>query len=764
MVSGGLQDRTLDTQGTRVDAVFVFSYPSRADTFRFPAIFACCSGEMKARGFNTLVAELFLDEADGLSAAALSSFCDMIALASPSVVVLSDVFEPAVVDAIRGVFDGELVCTDQRDPEPEGPIDWVVERFETNPLPLVELVTALVRGLPVDGIPNVRAASAISPTRLEPCATVPMFTAVPDYGFLAFPPGTRRPSERLSVYVNPGCPWASSVASNPAYEGADLVGPELSLRGCGFCLQDGRYSGLDAGATVDRVLFELRAWVGIHPECKEVVIWDESPWRFLPLLVERIADELNVPLAVCFHSRVDDLLRHSATIEKACAAARRKADSGVTLAVTLIGFENYSNAELARMNKGVTDVELSAAAAECRRIADAWPDVFEFDRFQTSSFILFTPWTSASDLRENVAGFRRDGILDFATGMGLTKLRLYPGLPIFRLALRDGLVSHAPLASGMDSARRFGYSTDVPFRFRTPSVEHVYRLNAVLFPMVERNEQVDLLDWVVRSVFEGDAADASPDEFAALFMRLKRVLDSLNSVYRSVEPQHEAASVRRSDGNELDTGRANAERRTLEIVLSGHGVPGAQTQPDLRLDPSPGRLAVRIARHGACASMVHVIGREPCVSPVFLRSVYLSRQSGIPRAAVRTCGFVFAEPALVAKAIKAGLTDIEFRFFGLEADAWSSVTGNTDGYRLFEKAAGLVGASRSLIRSRALIELGLVAPHLAGNAARMAMDSGLSGVSWEAPPAYLPVRGLATFVGELEAFLDSRIRSSREHP
>lgn len=689
-------------------------------------------------GVNTQVVELFLDIRDpAASAVALEQFRLHAGFCLPSVVVVSDVFDPALFQAIRGSCGATVICTDGMDTPPPGAVDYLVDRFETNPVPLVRLAAALVRGLAVYDIPNIRVPGSPADPVAETCAQAPMFTATPDYAFFQVPWDVPRPSNRLSVYVNPGCPWTGSAADNPEFAGADLSGPGLALRGCSFCLQDGRYSGLDAVGTVDRIALELECWLKRHPDCRDLVIWDESPWRFLPALVDRIASISPVPMAICFHARADDLIRNAARIEESCAVARRHPDSGVTLAVTLIGFENYSARELARMNKGSSAEDVSGSVATCRRIADAFPEVFEFDRFKASSFILFTPWTTREDLEANIDGFNRDNMLEFSTGMALTKLRLYPGLPISRLAVRDGLVSDGTFDDGMNSSRRFGYSTDIPWRFADHSVERVYRLYDALYPLLDRHEQIDLLDWVVRAVFDGDGASMPADSIADLFGRLVSSVRTLN------------ARGRRPGRNDGDAGKAHRSG-TLEVTLSGSGVPGPGRRPDLSCDPSPGRLAVRIARYGGQASMIHVIGREPGRSPVFLRAVYLARQSGIPRATVRTDGLVFEEPVALAKAIKAGVTDVEFRVFGAVSDRWTMVTGDPRGFDRFRKAASLVGASASVIRSRALIELGMVLPREIREVAGMLNETGLAGMSFEAPVVYLPVSGLADFVDSLE--------------
>ncbi len=727
--------------------LFVFFYQSPGDTFRFPGLFACCCGELKNRGVSGHVVEVCLDVQNReASDAAMAEFAAMLADLAPAVIVLEDVFEPEVFEIVRRHSNAQVVSTQPSGVFPEGAVDVSVDFFATNPAVLVDVVQRIVKSQSLAGLPNVATAEGFRSTETVKCGLPPLFVAEPDYDFIRLPVAASRPSDRLSVYVNPGCPWSSDVQENPLFAGVDLSNPGISRKGCSFCHQDGEYRGLDATGTVNRIIFELECWRRRWPDCREIVIWDESPWRFLPGLVEEVGSRRLGPLVICFHARADHLVRQAGRIEEACQVATRHSSAGVSLALTLVGFENYSQAELSRMNKGMSPSVLTEAASVCRRIADEWPDVFEYDRFKTSSFILFTPWTTAADLIANTEGFNRDNILEFSTGMGLTKLRLYPNLPIYHLAVRDGLTTRAGYDRFMNSARRFGYASDYPWRFKDERIEYVYRVYEALYPLVERNEQVDLLEWCLNAVFSASAdqmdARVAPEELSALFVRLKQALAHMNG-----------SSVVQQAGQPV--ARQSGHSRTLELVLSGPGLSRPGNLPDMLCDPSPSRLAVRIARYGSGADLIHVIGREPTMSPVFLRAVYLARQSGIPKAVVRTDGIVFSDPSAMARAIRAGLTDIEMRIFGFDRSSWLHPVSGQGAFDRSMEAAAMIGASSSVINGRALVQLGPVPPDRIPDVRKLVLDSGLPRISWESPIIYLPFSGLKQFVTTVEEYQDN---------
>lgn len=742
----GRGSRPLRTVGAveRADAVFLFMYPSSGDTFHFPALSAYCSGELNARGFKSRVVEVCLDTASpDRTARALSETADIIRLMAPLVVIPEEAFMPEIFSTIRGACPAHTKIVYPHFPDQAGAqfVDFVVERFETNPGPLIELVASLCGGIEPVGIPNVHAPDGRLVPVVEPCAKQPMVTAEPDYNFIRVPADWSPASGRLSVYVNPGCPWAVDVARNPAYRDVDLSGPGMARHGCSFCLQDGCYSGLDASATVDRVIYELGVWRRFNPDCDEIVLWDESPWRFLVPLLDRLSADEAGPLKVCIHARCDHIVRQADVIRHACGRARANPDSGLSLVMALIGFENYSQSELDRMNKGYRSSDLSEAVETCRKIADEYPEVFEFDRFQASSFILFTPWTTMADLRENISGFRRDCIVDFSTGMGLTKLRLYDGLPILGLAQKDGLVAAGAFDEQMNASRRFGYTQDVPWVFSDSRIEQVYRLHDALYPIVERSQQVDLLEWCVDAVEQGVDDIADIGSVRDLFVRLRTVVERMNGGPERVG----------KNGGGWSCGRSG----TLEVFLTGRGVPDGRRRPDIGCDPSPGRLAVRISRAASRVERIHVLGREPSLSPIFLRAVYLARQAGVLNATVRTDGLVFADPAAMARAIKAGVTDIEIRIFGKCDDDWRRATNGRGDLAAFRRAAEMVAGSKAAVRGRALVELGLVQPDDIPEVMEIIRAVGLSNVSWEAPVSCLPVAGLADFVRALESWLVS---------
>jgi hypothetical protein len=122
---------------------------------------------------------------------------------------------------------------------------------------------------------------------------------------------------------------------------------------------------------------------------------------------------------------------------------------------------------------------------------------------------------------------------------------------------------------------------------------------------------------------------------------------------------------------------------------------------------------------------------------------------------VRTDGIVFSDPSAMARAIRAGLTDIEMRVFGFDRSSWLHPVSGQGAFDRSMEAAAMIGASSSVINGRALVQLGPVPPDRIPDVRKLVLDSGLPRISWESPIIYLPFSGLKQFVTTVEEYQDN---------
>lgn len=723
-------------------AVFLFFHAAMTDTFRTPALFAGCSGDLRAKGLPSQVIETWLELRDpARTRATLDELSVLLRRLRPAVTVLQDVPDEGLFARIRGDVDGAVVLAEAGTHFPDGTVDWLVHHAATHPGLLSRAVKALLRGGSPGGLPNVARVGAQGPETpaggFAPCADAPVFEADPDTAVVTLPAGWTPPSRRVSVYVNAGCPYGADARLNPFFQGADLSAPTVAVRGCAFCFMGGDYRGLSPEASVDRVVRELKAWRRARPDLDEAVLWDESPYRYLPALVRRLRVEGLVPMRLCLHGRSDLLARSRDRLEEACQAAGPADRPEVSLAVMLIGFESFSSAELQRLNKGLGPEEQEVAIRTCREIADAWPRTFAFDRYRSSSFILFTPWTTPADLRENISAFRRLGITDFATGMGNSKLRLYPNLPLHVRAAADGLLLGGYEDAALDAARRFGYAVEHPWRFADPVIGTACGLYARLYPRVERTEEVALLEWVL------DRAEADPgldaDVEAARFDRLAALLDRVHRI--------------QGGGSEVDLPGPQGGIASAELDLGATCNQGcAACMRDVRVfEPSQGRLEARIDDASRGARRLYLAGCEPTLSPLFLPALRRARSAGFDEVDVLTNGRLFAYPKFLYRAVRAGLTNVRVKLFGPDAARHDARTRTPGAFEDVHAALSNLRGLRGAVSVQAVL---VVRPDTVADldeTRAMAREAGIERFRYLVPVATLPRSELETFLDTLEA-------------
>jgi hypothetical protein len=146
------------------------------------------------------------------------------------------------------------------------------------------------------------------------------------------------------------------------------------------------------------------------------------------------------------------------------------------LHLCLLGIESFSDEELALLNKGTTSEQNCRAAQLLIALERDHPGSFEFQKYGGFSLLLFTPWTRLENLALNLAIIRRCRLADYCGKLFTSRLRLYPSLPMYPMALRDGLVLERYEDPRLDTARRNFYDDEVPWKFASSPMEVVCSL------------------------------------------------------------------------------------------------------------------------------------------------------------------------------------------------------------------------------------------------------------------------------------------------
>ena len=534
------------------------------------------------------------------------------------------------------------------------------------------LVSALAEGRPLASVPGILFRENGSIRRTPGGSALSVLNELRDASFALSKRRvlSRRAAngERAVVLANLGCAYRNVPNRTGVFDGVAMP-EDVSTAGCTFCSASA-YERMTEGDAIDLIVRQVAAVLRDRPEVKEIAIKDDYAVRFLG----RLGDALR-PLGlgdrrVLLSARAEYLLELRADIEEGLAGR-----FPAPLGFYLIGFENFSQPELDRFHKGMSAAQIERVIVLIREWSERFPGRFLLA--PTGGFILFTPWTTLEDLRVNASAMRR---LDFERHRGgalLSQLRLYPNLPLYWLAKRDGLLVDAFEKDDMSDAHRRGYEADHPWRFRDPKVAEVQRrlLDARALSAPE------LFD-----VFE----DALDD--AAGVARGKK-----NRPLRMVRAPNDA------------TGRAAPATRNVTVNRACNQACGFCTYRASGPEPmSAGREASRLRAARAIQSVraaaqegtrtLVITGAEPTLEWYLTDLVRLARDLGIPEVVLETNATLLDEDAAAALAA-AGVTRAVVAWNALDPRVSDAITRDPGGH------ARTVRGVRALLAAAVPVEL-----------------------------------------------------------
>jgi hypothetical protein len=171
-----------------------------------------------------------------------------------------------------------------------------------------------------------------------------------------------------------------------------------------------------------------------------------------------------------FCPRVDTILAARRALTRCMPLLARQRFS---LCLYTVGLENFSEQENLRFNKGITAGQIHAAADFITKTTARWPRELRFP-CGSMSMILFTPWTTLSDLRINLRHMARCRLIAGSEVID-QRLQLFPQRPITLLAEQDGLVIHRRNDPFYNSGCIVSFDQrDIPWRFGHPEVGVLY--------------------------------------------------------------------------------------------------------------------------------------------------------------------------------------------------------------------------------------------------------------------------------------------------
>lgn len=304
----------------------------------------------------------------------------------------------------------------------------------------------------------------------------------------------RRPDRPAVVHGSPGCAYGNDIRDNPHFRDVPFPeGQQVVLKGCSFCATGG-VPRLPAGETLRSVLAQLDNILATDPDVARIQVNDQNPFPYLVQLVERVGERTRRPMEILVETRADWLLGAMPVMERALQTAER---NGHRVLLFLMGIESLSQKELDLYNKGVTVAQNERAVMECRRLRTQYPKSYS-DTRAAFGFVLYNPWTELRDLALNVESAERIGIGEFRGQLTRSKLRLYPNTALFYKAQHEGLLAERFPYEAMDSARRYGYEAEVPWRFKHRATDRAYGIHDAIHRAVGKHDELKMLREVVR--------------------------------------------------------------------------------------------------------------------------------------------------------------------------------------------------------------------------------------------------------------------------
>lgn len=673
----------------------VLPFGELAESFFPDALLATLAADARAAGHRVALVRVFWDGHDDAADAMISARLGAwLAAHEVDLVVAERWLDLAPIRAHLAAAPGRRAVAIARDPLDPCALQGVVElvvggdpgrtrsgatlrspTLDELRLAFARVVAAIADGgdpAEVPGVARVEAGELSLRRPIErPAAPLP-FDAVVEMDAIA--EGAPPPVTRKTLFGDAGCPYAQDPLAQPFYAGVRLPDDRPVARlGCAFCSMGGDYEKSAETTVVARTLEQAQLWLARAPTVRELVLADQGATRYLRALMEGARARGLRPATWLFAVRADAFVR---SLDAIRGAARAAAEAGQRLEAYLTGFESFSDAELARYNKGTTAAEQVAAIAAMRALAAEMPQAFGYASAKGHSLILWSPWTTLADLRDSVAILRREGVAELFHELGRNRLRLYPTLPIHWAAARDGALVDAWEDGDEGAARGKGYNAERPWRFLDPRTRRARALAEALRARLGAETELGQLQAAIEL-----AASDGPRSVDVVLADL----DALDAALASLQRASEHGALVRAAGACNNGCRACAEG-------------------DFWVDPSPSAILARIESARASGGAVVLAGREPTLWPGFVDAVRAAAGDDRRAVSVVTNGRRFASSAFAREVVAAGLSHASVKLFAAEAEAHDAIARDPGAFaQALAGARNLRAAGLRALEARAVL-------------------------------------------------------------
>ncbi len=295
--------------------------------------------------------------------------------------------------------------------------------------------------------------------------------------------------------MSPMCYFQENLEENPYYDSLCLE-ERRKYRGCGYCSAPTGRAGMDAETQSIAFVYFMKYFQKHLPALTRVSL--PSPEGFFDTLID-VAPHLTSgefrPVGFQMQLRPDVIVNLQDKIRKILEVY---SGSGMTLHLATVGFENFSKKELGILHRGYAPQALTQALEIIKSLIKDYPETLDMSR-SIASFILFNPYTTIKDIKENLAMISEHDFSCFFD-ININKVRIYPGVGLYALVEHDGLLDITNKAQQLSDLPRGGYQGDYGYIFKEEKVAAAYRSYAEAeraIPELFRKNKIYILKKIV---------------------------------------------------------------------------------------------------------------------------------------------------------------------------------------------------------------------------------------------------------------------------
>ncbi len=434
------------------------------DHYFFDTLNMVYAGDLKKAGFETRVFDHNISGMDD-QVEALAPLQDAIEKFGASILLFDKIHSDDLVPLLRGPEVKAVGALQQPGASARPGVDFELPHRDREPL--LQVVEALAKGdkASLNTIPGVQTSEGKTTISFKPSVERLFDDFDMAYDLLeVIRASPEKAPLRKHVFGNLGCPYRNAPNRTGFLDGIPIP-EELTERGCTFC-DRGDYDRIRPIKALRLLRDQIQQVRSAFPAMEQLILVDEYGLRYADEFIDMAIEEGLENVEIFFSARVEYILKFQKRFEEALDRAKGK----LTLVMYLVGVENLSPFELWRFNKGV-DVSTMVKALGALR---GYTEKHEHFRIEPSfGYIMFTPWTTPTDLYLNLVYLQRLSFEQWRQAAAITRLRLYPDNALYYRAKADGLLL-VEEREGADASERYGYEAEAPWRFKHAITQEIY--------------------------------------------------------------------------------------------------------------------------------------------------------------------------------------------------------------------------------------------------------------------------------------------------